>query len=329
VDKTVVGVLHPGEMGAAVGGCLTQRGLNVLWASAGRGPATAARAEAAGMRDVGTASEMSGRAGVILSVCPPHAALDVARSVAGFRGIYVDANAVSPATAREVAQVVEKGGAEYVDGGIIGTAPSSPGDSRLYLSGPRASEISDLFADTPLAAQVIGKEIGQASAVKMAYAAWTKGHRRPAPRHSSPCPRRKRRAGPDRGVAAVPASPDRPPACGGAVSDGERLALGSRNGRNRRHHVRRRPPARFPPGSRNHLHPRQPRNAPLTTQRALAQNRYRRAAGRAVSRLTGGDNQLSPQARAACVSGKAFSRPDTHVRPGISPQHEAQLPATH
>jgi 3-hydroxyisobutyrate dehydrogenase-like beta-hydroxyacid dehydrogenase len=175
VDKKVIGVLHPGEMGAAVGGCLSQRGLTVLWASGGRSSATVARAAEAGMRDVGTASEMSGRADVILSVCPPHAALDVARSAAGFRGIYVDANAVSPATSREVAQVVEEGGAEYVDGGIIGAPPRSPGDSRLYLSGPRASEISDLFADTPLDAQVIGKEIGQASAVKMAYAAWTKG----------------------------------------------------------------------------------------------------------------------------------------------------------
>jgi len=175
VDENVIGVLHPGEMGAAVGGCLSRRGLTVLWASARRGPATAARAEAAGLRDVGTASEMSGGANVILSVCPPHAALEVARSVAGFRGIYVDANAVSPATAREVAQVVEKGGAEYVDGGIIGAPPRSPGDSRLYLSGPQAGRIAELFGDTALDAQVIGEEIGQASAVKMAYAAWTKG----------------------------------------------------------------------------------------------------------------------------------------------------------
>jgi len=175
VDENVVGVLHPGEMGAAVGGCLSQRGCEVLWASDGRSPATAARAAEAGMRDVGSAGELSERADVIMSVCPPHAALDVARSVAGFRGIYVDANAVSPATAREVAQVVVKGGAQYVDGGIIGAPPRSPGDSRLYLSGPRAGEVGDLFAGTALDAQVIGEEIGQASALKMAYAAWTKG----------------------------------------------------------------------------------------------------------------------------------------------------------
>jgi 3-hydroxyisobutyrate dehydrogenase-like beta-hydroxyacid dehydrogenase len=175
VDETVIGVLHPGEMGAAVGACLTKRGLTVLWASAGRSPATADRAAAAGMRDVGSAGEMSGQADVILSVCPPHAALEVARSVAGFGGIYVDANAVSPATTREVAEVVTGGGARYVDGGIIGAPPRSPGDSRLYLSGLWAEEISHLFADTALEAQVIGDEIGQASAVKMAYAAWTKG----------------------------------------------------------------------------------------------------------------------------------------------------------
>jgi 3-hydroxyisobutyrate dehydrogenase-like beta-hydroxyacid dehydrogenase len=127
------------------------------------------------MRDVGTAGEMSSQADAILSVCPPHAALEVARSVAGFQGVYVDANAVSPATTREVAEIVTAGGARYVDGGIIGSPPRSPGDSRLYLSGLWAEEISNLFAGTPLDAQVIGGEIGQASAVKMAYAAWTKG----------------------------------------------------------------------------------------------------------------------------------------------------------
>ena len=175
MGKNLIGVLHPGEMGSAVGACLTRRGLTVLWASAGRSPATADRAAAAGLRDVGTASEMSSQADVILSVCPPHAALEVARSVAGFRGIYVDANAVSPATTRKVAEIVTAGGASYVDGGIIGAPPRSPGDSRLYLSGLWAEEISHLFTGTPLDAQVIGDQIGRASAVKMAYAAWTKG----------------------------------------------------------------------------------------------------------------------------------------------------------
>src|SRR6266849_5861742 len=117
-----IALLHPGEMGAAIGACLAARGLRVVWASAGRSPATGARAQAAGFWDLGTLDRALGGADVVLSVCPPHGALALAREVArrGFRGIYVDANAVSPETARNVARAVEKAGASFVDGGIIG-----------------------------------------------------------------------------------------------------------------------------------------------------------------------------------------------------------------
>jgi 3-hydroxyisobutyrate dehydrogenase-like beta-hydroxyacid dehydrogenase len=175
----VIGLLHPGEMGAAVGRCLTGAGCEVLWASEGRGPQTAARARAAGLTDAGTAAEVADRADVIFSICPPHAALDVAWAVQGFGGLYVDANAVSPATAREVALMVEEGGATYVDGGIIGMppppSPSAADDTRLYLSGSEADAIRRLFDGTGLDARVIGGGPWSASAVKMAYAAWTKG----------------------------------------------------------------------------------------------------------------------------------------------------------
>ncbi len=171
----VIGLLHPGEMGAAVGRCLTGAGYTVLWASEGRSPETAARARAAGLTDAGTAAEMAERADLILSICPPHAALDTAWAVQGFAGLYVDANAVSPATAREVALMVEEGGATYVDGGIIGLPPVTPGHTRLYLSGEQAQTVRRLFDKTPLEARVIGGGTWSASAVKMAYAAWTKG----------------------------------------------------------------------------------------------------------------------------------------------------------
>jgi 3-hydroxyisobutyrate dehydrogenase-like beta-hydroxyacid dehydrogenase len=171
----VIGLLHPGEMGAAVGRCLTGAGYSVLWASDGRGPETAARARAAGLTDAGTAAEMAERADLILSICPPHAALDTAWAVQGFAGVYVDANAISPATAREVALMVEEGGATYVDGGIIGLPPVAPGRTRLYLSGEQAQAVRRLFDGTPLEARVIGGGTWSASSVKMAYAAWTKG----------------------------------------------------------------------------------------------------------------------------------------------------------
>jgi Domain of unknown function (DUF1932)/NAD binding domain of 6-phosphogluconate dehydrogenase len=174
-SPSVVGLLHPGEMGAAVGRCLPGAGHIVLWASQGRGPQTAARARAAGLEDAGTADEVAGRADIILSICPPHAALDVAWAVQGFGGLYVDANAISPATAREVAALVEEGGASYVDGGIIGSPPDEPGSARLYLSGRSADLVAALFDGTPLDARVCGGGPWSASAVKMAYAAWTKG----------------------------------------------------------------------------------------------------------------------------------------------------------
>jgi 3-hydroxyisobutyrate dehydrogenase-like beta-hydroxyacid dehydrogenase len=174
-NPVVIGLLQPGEMGAAVGRCLTDAGHVVLWASQGRGPETAARAKAAGLEDAGTAEEVAGRAEVILSICPPHAALDVAWAVQGFAGRYVDANAISPATAREVAVLVEEGGASYVDGGIIGPPPAAAGSTRLYLSGRSAGQIAELFEATPLDARVLAGSAWSASTVKMAYAAWTKG----------------------------------------------------------------------------------------------------------------------------------------------------------
>jgi 3-hydroxyisobutyrate dehydrogenase-like beta-hydroxyacid dehydrogenase len=171
----VIGLLHPGEMGAAVGRCLADRGHTVLWASDGRSPETAARARAAGLTDAGTAAEVTEMADVLLSVCPPHAALDVAWGAAGFDGLFIDANAISPATAREVAVMVADGGATYVDGGIIGPPPVTAGSTRLYLSGSQANVASELFDGTPLDAQVLDGGDWSASTVKMAYAAWTKG----------------------------------------------------------------------------------------------------------------------------------------------------------
>jgi 3-hydroxyisobutyrate dehydrogenase-like beta-hydroxyacid dehydrogenase len=177
MNRAVIGLLHPGEMGAAVGGCLTAAGHEVLWVSPGRGPDTAKRAATAGLTDAGTVAALAGRAEIIISVCPPHAALDVAWAVHGFGGLYVDANAVSPGTAREVAQLICESGGRYVDGGIVGPPPEPgrPGRSRLYLSGADAGQIAALFAGTPLDTRVVAGPAMAASAVKMAYAAWTKG----------------------------------------------------------------------------------------------------------------------------------------------------------
>ena len=158
---TVVGLLHPGEMGAVVGACVDG---DVIWASAGRSKAS--RARAASFRDAGSIAAVVGEADVILSICPPHAAVEVARACEGFTGIYVDANAISPQRAREVAALQPR----FVDGGIVGGPPTEPGTT-LYLSGSDAGAAATLFSGSPLATRIVAN----ASAVKMAYAAWSKG----------------------------------------------------------------------------------------------------------------------------------------------------------
>ena len=171
-----IGLLHPGEMGAAVGGCLVSVGHEVLWDPDGRSRATTGRALSAGLTGV-PFDDLIARSSVILSICPPHAVLDVAGQVAGagYAGIYVDANAISVGTAGQVAGIVTAAGASYVDGGIIGTPPEAAGHTRLYLAGPRANEVRVLFARSALDARIAEGSLYAASAVKMAFAAWTKG----------------------------------------------------------------------------------------------------------------------------------------------------------
>jgi 3-hydroxyisobutyrate dehydrogenase-like beta-hydroxyacid dehydrogenase len=162
---TTIGLLHPGEMGAAVGAALVGAGHEVL----GRSEATAGRAARAGLVDVGEVAEVLARAEVVLSIVPPHAAL--ATVAPGYEGLWVDANAIAPATARDVLASVPRG----VDGGIVGPPPVRAGTTRLFLSGADAATVAALFAGTPLEAIDLGPDPTAASALKLAYAAWTKG----------------------------------------------------------------------------------------------------------------------------------------------------------
>ena len=172
-----VGLLHPGEMGVTVGASVAAGGARVLWASDERSALTQSRAREAGLEDAGALALVVRQSRVILSVVPPHGALALAQTVAalGFRGLYVDGNAVSPETAREIGWVIEAAGARFVDGGIIGPAARKRGTTRFYLSGSAAPEIAVLFNAGPMDAIVLDAPAGAASALKMAYAGWTKG----------------------------------------------------------------------------------------------------------------------------------------------------------
>ena len=174
--KTIA-LLHPGNMGSTIGRCAATSGARVLWASAQRSAASRKRAEQAGLIDAGDLAAAVRQSDIVLAVCPPEFATEIAASVAAqrFQGIYVDANAVSRATAEEIAKIVTKAGASFVDGGIIGSPVKQAGTTRMYLSGEKAAEIAQLFSASMLDARSIGAVPGEASALKVVYAAWTKG----------------------------------------------------------------------------------------------------------------------------------------------------------
>lgn len=183
--KTIA-ILHPGEMGATVGAAITGPGRRIIWCSDGRSSRTAARANAFALEDVGGLSTAVKEADLVLSVCPPQFADDVADDVValGYLGLYADLNAIAPPKAEGIARRIEAAGATYVDGGIVGsplrTKEGRPvrtaGNTRVYLSGPAAAEIQPVFDSGIMEAIAMQGPLTAASALKMTYASYSKVH---------------------------------------------------------------------------------------------------------------------------------------------------------
>ena len=172
-----IGILHPGEMGISIAAAAINNGHEVYWASDGRSEKTQSRARKHQLLEVNSLLQLCQICEIILSVCPPHAAEDVARAVieADFKGLYLDANAISPQRAININNLMEINGIHFVDGGIIGGPAWTAKSTWLYLSGDYANGIASLFLKGPLETKIIGNEIGKASALKMCYAAYSKG----------------------------------------------------------------------------------------------------------------------------------------------------------
>ena len=177
----VVAIIAPGEMGSAVGARLAERGVRVTTSLAGRSAASVARAERARMIPVGDDDALVSEADFFLSICPPAEAIALAERLKPAltsthkKPIYVDCNAVSPATAEAIGAVLEGSGCPYVDGGIIGPPPlPNANATRIYVSGAAAREVSRL-SDFGVPFPAIDGPVGAASALKMSYAGITKG----------------------------------------------------------------------------------------------------------------------------------------------------------
>jgi 3-hydroxyisobutyrate dehydrogenase-like beta-hydroxyacid dehydrogenase len=164
-------------MGIVVAVSARNSGNEVFWISEGRSAATRKRASDAGLQDAGTLAKLCELCPVMVSVCPPEFAEQTAERVAecSYRGTYGDANAISPERVQRIARRLEAGGARFVDGGIIGPPATTRNRTWLYLSGDCAAEIAPYFSSGPIEVEILAGGIGRASALKMCFAAYSKG----------------------------------------------------------------------------------------------------------------------------------------------------------
>ncbi|MGE0255895.1 MAG: DUF1932 domain-containing protein [Alphaproteobacteria bacterium] len=180
--SATIAIVGTGDMGSGVGRDLVARGFRVVTALAGRGEASRRRAADAGIADAGMLADAVAGCDMLLSILPPAAAPAFAGEVAaamratGKRPVFVDCNAISPANMRAVGAAVAAAGAAVADVGIVGAPPGRGDATRFYASGPRAAlDAVAALAGPDLLVRTLGPEIGRASALKMAYAAITKG----------------------------------------------------------------------------------------------------------------------------------------------------------
>jgi 3-hydroxyisobutyrate dehydrogenase-like beta-hydroxyacid dehydrogenase len=175
-----IGLLSPGDMGHTVGQVLVTHGLRVLTSLKGRSGRTRVLAEKAGITDVPSYETLVSESEIILSILVPaqakQAAGDVAIALAKTKNeiVYADCNAISPKTVREVGRIINDAGGRFVDASIIGPPPIKEGSTRFYASGP-AAHVFEGLTQYGLDVRAMGEQVGMASALKMCYAALTKG----------------------------------------------------------------------------------------------------------------------------------------------------------
>lgn len=176
-----IAIIAPGEMGAGIGARLGERGGDVFTSLKGRGPASAERAAHARMVAIEDDAKLVQSSDIVLSILPPASALGLAKRLAPYLAgagrvvVYADCNAIAPQTVREVEATVVPAGALFVDVGIIGGPPRSNGYCpHLYASGENA-QLLDPLREFGLDIRPIAGGIGAASALKLSYAALTKG----------------------------------------------------------------------------------------------------------------------------------------------------------
>ena len=175
-----VAIMSPGDMGHSVGLELKKHGIDVITCLEGRSDRTKLLAARGGFRIVENFDQMVVEADLLLSIMVPsnaqQFAIQIAKSIDSTKGnlIFVDCNAISPKNSKNISDIITDAGGQYVDGGIIGNSPANGDTPRFYVSGPGGNSVLSLDGKG-IAVKFIGDQIGQASGIKMCYAALTKG----------------------------------------------------------------------------------------------------------------------------------------------------------
>ena len=176
--RPTIAVIAPGAMGAAVAARLVENGADVITSLSGRSQASAKRAAEAGMRAVNDTDIPS--ADLILSIVPPSDALGLAERLSPSCGRAPASRSMSIATPSvprlpsALPGSSPRLGCPFADGGIIGGPPRKGyAGPTLYVSGEPASRVEGLARGVVVRA--IDGPVGAASALKMSYAAITKG----------------------------------------------------------------------------------------------------------------------------------------------------------
>lgn len=177
-----IAIVGAGEMGAAVGQRMRQFGARVVTTLRDRSAASVERVRRASLEVVDD-DQLVREAAFLLSIVPPGVAADVAERFRGpmtdapLKPVFVECNAISPSTVRQIADSLATTGCAFIDGGIIGGPPASGRAGtgpRFYISGPNAHLMTPL-RNYGLDISIIDGAVGAASALKMSYAGLTKG----------------------------------------------------------------------------------------------------------------------------------------------------------
>lgn len=179
MSKPVVAVIAQGTMGAGVGWRLAQGGADVITSLAGRSAGSGERAAKAGMRSV-TDAEIAA-ADIILSIVPPSEAMALAERLAPLlaaatrKPLYIDCNAVSSEMVIRIGKLISSTGTGFADGGIIGGPPRPGYDGPSVFVAAAPASARETLVRGGLLIKPLDGPIGSASALKMSYAAITKG----------------------------------------------------------------------------------------------------------------------------------------------------------